>query len=110
MDIVRRGRDIKRAGLTLTWAVKNQEFPMRSEESQPHTTLPSLKHQCQEEEPKKHLPVKSVEVSTHMGQTEGCYKPRHPLTGLTHRFTCSQALILDSGQRTAAWEMPETYR
>lgn len=38
---------------------------------QPHTGLPSTEHQCQEEEPPKHLAIKIGRNPFHLGEKEG---------------------------------------
>lgn len=52
---------------------------LRSKGSQPYTRLPSLKHQCWEEEPPQHLVVKILKIpSVYLLE-----KPKHSLKGPT---------------------------
>lgn len=40
----------------------------------------------------QHPAVKISKSSVHLGETEGCWQPRHPLKELMHRLTHLQAL------------------
>lgn len=77
--------------------------------SQPHARLPSPEHQCWEEEPTKHMAVKTNRDSAYLDEAKGCWQPRYTLKWMTHRLPLA-GTHLGSGGGTVSQKAPETYK